>query len=131
MIFLLIINDDIVLPNITQSTKFPYRHSAISPSRMEFCERQVLSFFHSLSLLFFSPSFPIVYAPSILTAFESLRTTLCLQFKPQLVAAAAIYLAAKFLTYTLPEGKKPWWEVLDAKIQDLEGLFTFLFLICL
>jgi cyclin T len=53
---------------------------------------------------------------------DSLRTTLCLQFKPQLIASAAIYLASKFLKYDLPEGKKPWWEVLDAKIEDLEGL---------
>jgi hypothetical protein len=36
----------------------------------------------------------------------SLRTTLCLQFKPQLIASAAIYLASKYLKYELPEGKK-------------------------
>jgi hypothetical protein len=52
----------------------------------------------------------------------SLRTTLCLQFKPQLIASAAIYLASKFLKYELPEGKKPWWEVFDARIEDLEGI---------
>jgi len=54
---------------------------------------------------------------------DSLRTTLCLQFKPQLIASAAIYLASKFLKYDLPEGKnKPWWEVLDAKIEDLDEI---------
>lgn len=36
---------------------------------------------------------------------DSLRTTLCLQFKPHLIASAAIYLASKFLKYELPEGK--------------------------
>ena len=60
---------------------------------------------------------------TFLTLLSSLRTTLCLQYKPQLIASAAIYLASKFLNYTLPEGagKKPWWEVLDAKIEDLES----------
>jgi cyclin T len=53
---------------------------------------------------------------------DSLRTTLCLQFKPQLIASAAIYLASKFLKYPLPEGSKPWWEVFNAKIEDLEEI---------
>jgi len=53
---------------------------------------------------------------------DSLRTTLCLQFKPQLIASAAIYLASKFLKYQLPEGPKPWWEVFNAKIEDLEEI---------
>lgn len=56
---------------------------------------------------------------------DSLRTTICLQFKPQLIASAAIYLASKFLKYQLPEGKKPWWEVFDARITDLEGFLFF------
>lgn len=53
---------------------------------------------------------------------DSLRTTLCLQFKPQLIAAAAIYLASKFLKYTLPENPKPWWEVFNAETKDLEEI---------
>ena len=58
----------------------------------------------------------------------SLRTNLCLQYKPQFIASAAIYLASKFLKYTLaPDGKKLWWEVLDAKIDELEGMFMFSF----
>jgi len=55
---------------------------------------------------------------------DSLSTTLCLQYKPQLIASAAIYLASKYLQYKLPEGllpgETPWWEVLDAKIEDLK-----------
>ncbi len=48
---------------------------------------------------------------------------MCLQYKPQFIASAAIYLASKFLKYTLaPDGKKAWWEVLDAKIEELEGM---------
>lgn len=71
--------------------------------------------------------FPVVYTSAhynmLSLSLSSLRTTLCLQFKPQLIASAAIYLASKFLNYKLPEGagKKPWWEVLDAKIEDLES----------
>jgi cyclin T len=53
---------------------------------------------------------------------DSLRTTLCLQFRPPLIASAAIYLASKFLRVQLTKsGEKPWWEIFDAKIQDLEG----------
>jgi cyclin T len=54
---------------------------------------------------------------------DSLRTTLCLQFRPQLIASAAIYLASKFLKIQLTKpGEKPWWEVFDAKIEDLEEI---------
>jgi len=55
---------------------------------------------------------------------DSLRTVLCLQYKPQLIASAAIYLASKFLKKQLNTGpdQKPWWEVFDAKIQDLEDI---------
>jgi len=53
---------------------------------------------------------------------DSLRTTLCLQFKPQLIASAAIYLASKFLKYQLPEGPKPWWEVFHAREDDLKEI---------
>jgi len=31
-------------------------------------------------------------------------------------------LASKFLKYQLPEGPKPWWEVFNAKIEDLEEI---------
>ncbi|KAL6077091.1 Cyclin-K isoform 1, variant 2 [Balamuthia mandrillaris] len=52
---------------------------------------------------------------------DSLRTTLCLQYEPKLIAIAAIYLASKFLNYKLPEAdNKPWWEDLGFKIEDLD-----------
>lgn len=55
---------------------------------------------------------------------DSLRTTLCLQFKPQLIACAAIYLASKYLSYEIPVDKKPWWEVFDptTKKETLEEI---------
>jgi transcription initiation factor TFIIIB Brf1 subunit/transcription initiation factor TFIIB len=49
---------------------------------------------------------------------DSLRTTLCLHYKPQLIATAAIYLASKMMAYELPN---PWWELLDIKIEDVEA----------
>ncbi|KAL6077090.1 Cyclin-K isoform 1 [Balamuthia mandrillaris] len=54
---------------------------------------------------------------------DSLRTTLCLQYEPKLIAIAAIYLASKFLNYKLPEAdNKPWWEDLGFKIEDLDRM---------
>eukprot|EP01119_Soliformovum_irregulare_P025194 TRINITY_DN9263_c0_g1_i1.p1 TRINITY_DN9263_c0_g1~~TRINITY_DN9263_c0_g1_i1.p1 ORF type:complete len:408 (-),score=65.74 TRINITY_DN9263_c0_g1_i1:3-1226(-) len=53
---------------------------------------------------------------------DSLRTNLCLQFRPQLVAAGAIFLATKYLRYKIPEGRVPWWELFDAKLADLEEI---------
>jgi hypothetical protein len=41
-----------------------------------------------------------------------------LHYKPQLIATAAIYLASKMMAYELPN---PWWELLDIKIEDVEG----------
>lgn len=61
-------------------------------------------------------SLPGLYLNSLL--YFSLRTTLCLHYKPQLIATAAIYLASKMLAYELPS---PWWELLDIKIEDVEG----------
>jgi len=51
---------------------------------------------------------------------DSLRTTLCLQHRPQLIASAAIFLASKFLKYQIPTDRKPWWQIMDAKIEELE-----------
>ncbi|KAL6064725.1 Cyclin-K, variant 2 [Balamuthia mandrillaris] len=55
---------------------------------------------------------------------DSMRTTLCLQYSSHAIAAAAIYLASKVLHYKLPEaaGNKPWWEALDARLEDLEEI---------
>lgn len=52
---------------------------------------------------------------------DGLMTTLCLQFKPQHIAAGAIFLAAKFLKVKLPsDGEKPWWEVFEVTPRQLE-----------
>ncbi|KAA0200228.1 Cyclin-K [Fasciolopsis buskii] len=46
---------------------------------------------------------------------DSLATTLCLQWEPEIVAGAALYLATRVSRYTIEdwEGKQPgvrWWE---------------------
>jgi cyclin T len=52
---------------------------------------------------------------------DGLITTLCLQFKPQHIAAGAIFLAAKFLKVKLPsDGERPWWEEFDVTPRQLE-----------
>eukprot|EP00003_Mantamonas_plastica_P020438 TRINITY_DN329_c0_g1_i10.p1 TRINITY_DN329_c0_g1~~TRINITY_DN329_c0_g1_i10.p1 ORF type:complete len:311 (+),score=94.73 TRINITY_DN329_c0_g1_i10:1306-2238(+) len=56
---------------------------------------------------------------------DSLRTTLCLQFEPEQVAAAAIYLASKYLKMTLPNGadNKPWFRhFMIMKTEDLDKI---------
>lgn len=63
---------------------------------------------------------------------DSLRTSLCLQYRPSVIASAAIYLASKFLKRSLTlqkkedktdeSSKEDWWEVFDAKISDLENI---------
>eukprot|EP01125_Pyxidicula_operculata_P020700 TRINITY_DN7713_c0_g1_i1.p1 TRINITY_DN7713_c0_g1~~TRINITY_DN7713_c0_g1_i1.p1 ORF type:complete len:481 (+),score=97.79 TRINITY_DN7713_c0_g1_i1:129-1571(+) len=55
---------------------------------------------------------------------DSLRyTVLCLQYKPQLIASAAIYLASRFLNQPLlKQGDKEWWEIFDAKISDINNI---------
>ncbi|CAI9098524.1 OLC1v1035189C1 [Oldenlandia corymbosa var. corymbosa] len=54
---------------------------------------------------------------------DGLHTSLCLQFKPQHIAAGAIFLAAKFLKVKLPSssGEKFWWqEYFDVTPRQLE-----------
>lgn len=54
---------------------------------------------------------------------DGLRTSLCLQFKPHLIAAGAIFLAAKFLKVKLPsDGDKVWWQEFDVTPRQLEDV---------
>ena len=45
---------------------------------------------------------------------NSLRTTLCVQFKSEVVACGVVYAAARRFQVPLPENE-PWWEVFDAE----------------
>lgn len=49
-----------------------------------------------------------------------LYTTLCLQFKPQHIAASALLLAAKLLKFKFPF--KGWWKVFNVTPHQLEGI---------
>lgn len=52
---------------------------------------------------------------------DSFASTVCLQFRPQLIAAAAIYLASKNNKVELKsEGDKEWWQVANINAEDLE-----------
>lgn len=52
---------------------------------------------------------------------DGLRTSLCLQFKPQYIAAGALFLAAKFIKVKLPsDGEKVWWQEFDVTPRQLE-----------
>ncbi|XP_047091499.1 cyclin-T1-3-like [Lolium rigidum] len=52
---------------------------------------------------------------------DGLRTSLCLQFKPQHIAAGAIFLATKFLKIKLPaDGENFWLQQFDVTPRQLE-----------
>ncbi|TVU30213.1 hypothetical protein EJB05_21823 [Eragrostis curvula] len=52
-----------------------------------------------------------------------LKTTLCLQFKPQYIAAGSLYLAAKVHNIKLPlHGAHVWWHQFDVAPKPLEAV---------
>ncbi|XP_051144178.1 cyclin-T1-3-like [Andrographis paniculata] len=52
---------------------------------------------------------------------DSYRTTLCLQCKPNQIAAGALFLASKFVKIQLPSvGGKTWWQVLNVTARQFE-----------
>ncbi|KAG0469737.1 hypothetical protein HPP92_016437 [Vanilla planifolia] len=54
---------------------------------------------------------------------DGLRTSLFLQFKPDQIAAGAIFLAAKFLKVKLPsDSEKVWWQEFDVTPRQLEDV---------
>eukprot|EP00897_Mesotaenium_endlicherianum_P005676 jgi/Mesen1/5136/ME000255S04112 len=52
---------------------------------------------------------------------DGLHTSLCLQFRPRLIALGAIYLSSKFLKVNPHVGDKDWWEDFRVSLRDLEG----------
>lgn len=50
---------------------------------------------------------------------DSLRTTLCVRFKSEVVACGVIYAAARRFQVPLPENP-PWWEAFDAKKEGID-----------
>ena len=61
-----------------------------------------------------------------------LETTLCLQYKPQYIAAGSLYLAAKLHNIKLPlHGVHVWWHQFDVAPKPLEGMWTIRWIISL
>lgn len=52
-------------------------------------------------------------------ANDSLRTTLCVRFKSEVVACGVVYAAARRFQIPLPESP-PWWQVFDADQKGIE-----------
>ncbi|KAJ5584543.1 uncharacterized protein N7459_004343 [Penicillium hispanicum] len=52
---------------------------------------------------------------------DSTYTVLCLQFPPRVVAAAALYAAARHCNVAFPDDAegRPWWEQIDVRVDDL------------
>ena len=46
---------------------------------------------------------------------DGMRTCACLLYRPEVVACAAVWLAARALDIALPESP-PWWSVVDASL---------------
>jgi len=54
---------------------------------------------------------------------DSYCTIICLQYKPNEIATACIYLAAKFLQLDIPDGEeKKWWMVFSATLEHIEDI---------
>jgi len=56
---------------------------------------------------------------------DSLRTTLCLTYRPQQIASSAVFLASKFLNYDLSSitlSSKPWYTFFGSTLQDIEDI---------
>ncbi|KAJ5888121.1 hypothetical protein N7495_008162 [Penicillium taxi] len=52
---------------------------------------------------------------------DSTFTVLCLQFPARVIAAAALYAAARHCKISFPDDseKRPWWEQIDVRVEDL------------
>lgn len=56
---------------------------------------------------------------------DSYRLDLSLRFKPEVIATAAIYMAAKITRTPLPENPA-WWELFDAKIEEINEIAYYI-----
>lgn len=52
---------------------------------------------------------------------DSTYTVLCLQFPPRVIAAAALYAAARYCHVAFPDDDTghPWWDQIDVRVDDL------------
>jgi len=52
---------------------------------------------------------------------DTFYTTICIKYRPQVIAVVAIYIATKFLNMNVPTGKKKWFEVFDVTSTEING----------
>jgi len=52
---------------------------------------------------------------------DSLRTDVFVRFKPEVIACACIFLAARIVKINLPS-RPPWWQLFDASYDDIEDI---------
>jgi len=50
---------------------------------------------------------------------DAMRTTVCCQFEPNIIAVAGISLAARTLEFPLPQEPDAWWEIFDASYDEV------------
>lgn len=55
---------------------------------------------------------------------DSMRTVACVRFRPEVIATAAIYMAALKLEPSLPmhEAPTPWWTLFDADLVEMDHI---------
>jgi len=99
------------------------RQSRASSNRLELGERQVVCYYNHFVFFFF------LFASEEVRAdlFHSLKTVLCLRYRPEQIAAAAVLLAAKLLKtshykHILEHPEEPFC---DEKLEVLEGEHVF------
>lgn len=63
--------------------------------------------------------FAVTYMYTQLNFLCSLRTTLCVRFKSEVVACGVVYAAARRFQVPLPENP-PWWKAFDAEKSGID-----------
>jgi hypothetical protein len=54
---------------------------------------------------------------------DSLRTNVCMQYEPETICCAALWMGARVLGIKLPsDTSPPWWELFDAKKADMDAV---------
>ncbi|EGC38223.1 cyclin [Dictyostelium purpureum] len=51
---------------------------------------------------------------------DSMKTTIAIQYRPEAIAAASIFLASRVLKTNLPEEPHPWWELFETTKEEIE-----------
>jgi hypothetical protein len=56
---------------------------------------------------------------------DSQRTDVCMRYSPETICCAALWMGARVLGLKLPsESSPPWWELFDARKDDMDAVCT-------